>query len=50
VDNLVLSNTQAVGWANQTGANLLVNGKVVRSATGNASAGLDWTDWNVSDL
>ena len=50
VDNLVLSNTQAVGWANQTGANLLVDGHVVRSATGNASGGLDWTDWNVGDL
>ena len=50
VDNLVLSNTQAVGWANQTGANLLVNGQVVRSATGNSSGGLDWTNWNVSDL
>ena len=50
VDQLVLSNTQAVGWANQTGANLIVNGQVVRSATGNASGGLDWTNWNVSDL
>ena len=39
---------RAVGWANQTGANLIVNGQVVRSATGNNSPGLDWASWNVS--
>ena len=50
VDNPVLSDTKAVGWANQTGANLIVNGQVVRSATGNNSPGLDWANWNVSDL
>ena len=50
VDNPVLSDTRAVGWANQTGANLIVNGQVVRSATGNNSAGLDWASWNVSAL
>ncbi len=50
VDNPVLSATKAVGWANQTGANLIVNGQVVRSATGNNSPGLDWANWNVSDL
>ena len=50
VDNPVLSDTRAVGWANQTGANLIVNGQVVRSATGNNSPGLDWASWNVSDL
>ena len=50
VDNPVLSDTPAVGWANQTGANLIVNGQVVRSATGNNSGGLDWANWNVSAL
>ena len=50
VDNPVLSDTKAVGWANQTGANLIVNGQVVRSATGNNSPSLDWASWNVSDL
>jgi fructan beta-fructosidase len=50
VDNPVLSDTRAVGWANQTGANLIVNGQVVRSATGNNSPGLDWGNWNVSTL
>jgi levanase len=50
VDNPVLSDTRAVGWADQTGANLIVNGQVVRSATGNNSPGLDWASWNVSTL
>ena len=50
VDNPVLSDTAAVGWADQTGANLIVNGQVVRSATGNSSPGLDWASWNVSAL
>ena len=50
VDNPVLSDTRAVGWADQTGANLIVNGQVVRSATGNNSPALDWASWNVSTL
>ena len=50
VDNPVLSDTKAAGWADQTGANLIVNGQVVRSATGNNSPGLDWASWNVSTL
>jgi fructan beta-fructosidase len=49
-DNPMLSDVKAVGWANQTGANLIVNGQVVRSATGNSSPDLDWQSWNVSDL
>jgi fructan beta-fructosidase len=50
VDDPVHSDTKALGWANQTGANLIVNGQVVRSATGNNSPGLDWASWNVSAL
>jgi len=49
-DNPMLSDVKAVGWANQTGPNLIVNGQVVRSATGNSSPDLDWQSWNVSDL
>jgi len=50
VDNPVLSDSRAVGWADQTGANLIVNGQVVRSATGSNSPALDWASWNVSSL
>jgi fructan beta-fructosidase len=50
VDDLVLSDAKANPWANETEANLLVNGQVVRSATGNSSPNLDWASWNLSDL
>jgi len=36
--------------APQTAVNLLVDGRVVRSATGTGSDGLDWVSWKVSDL
>lgn len=36
--------------APQTTVNLIVDGHVVRSATGPGSGGLDWVSWNVSDL
>lgn len=36
--------------APQTTVNLVVDGRVVRSATGTGSGGLDWVSWKVSDL
>lgn len=50
VDQITLSDVKATGWDAQTGANLLVNGQIVRTATGNNSGQLDWTSWNVADL
>ncbi|MGO4298956.1 GH32 C-terminal domain-containing protein [Leifsonia sp. RAF41] len=50
VDNIVFSDAIAQPWNSETGANLLVNGKVVRTATGNDSGTLDWRSWDLSDL
>ncbi len=50
VDNIVFSNVAAGPWDFETTANLVVDGKVVRSATGNSGPGLDWASWDLSDL
>ncbi|MGH3417155.1 MAG: glycoside hydrolase family 32 protein, partial [Actinocrinis sp.] len=50
VDDLVFSPVAAAGYNNETGVNLLVDGKVVRSATGGDAEALDWTSWDVSSL
>ena len=50
VDNIVVSDTKAAPWDAQTGANLLVDGQIVRTATGNDSGNLDWTSWDLRDL
>jgi len=53
VDQIVFSSVpNAVGGEpdNQTTVNLVVNGQVVRTATGQNSERLAWTSWNVSDL
>ena len=50
VDNIVFADTIAKPWNTETGANLLVDGKVVRTATGNNSGTLDWQSWDLSDL
>ncbi|MDQ4501366.1 GH32 C-terminal domain-containing protein [Sinomonas sp. ASV322] len=53
VDNFVFSSVPnaAGGEADtQTTVNLVVNGQVVRTATGQNSEHLAWASWNVSDL
>jgi levanase len=50
VDNIVFSDNIAKPWNSETGANLLVDGKVVRTATGNDSGTLDWQSWDLRDL
>lgn len=50
VDHVVFSDAAAKPWAHETTANLLVDGKVVRTATGNNGVGLDWVSWSLADL
>ena len=50
VDHIVFSDTAAAPWSQETTANLVVDGQVVRSATGTNSPSLDWKSWNLADL
>lgn len=47
VDHIVLSDTQAARVSQETSVNLLVDGKVVRSATGADSEALDWASFDM---
>ncbi|MFJ4815961.1 GH32 C-terminal domain-containing protein [Streptomyces sp. NPDC088801] len=47
VDHIVLSDTQAARVSQETSVNLLVDGKVVRSATGADSETLDWASFDM---
>ncbi|MGP4052284.1 GH32 C-terminal domain-containing protein [Streptomyces sp. 2A115] len=47
VDHIVLSDTQAPRVSQETSVNLLVDGKVVRSATGADSETLDWASFDL---
>jgi levanase len=50
VDEIVFSDAVAQPWNTETGVNLLVDGEVVRTATGNDGGGMDWASWDVRDL
>lgn len=50
VDHIVFSDAAAAPWSQETTANLVVDGEVMRSATGANGTSLDWTAWDVADL
>ena len=50
LDHVVLADQPAQLRSGATVINLVVDGEVVRSATGNNSETLDWASWNVSEL
>ncbi|GJF35026.1 hypothetical protein KNE206_77260 [Kitasatospora sp. NE20-6] len=47
VDQVVLSDTQAKPQSSETAVNLIVDGKVVQSATGSDSETLDWASFDL---
>lgn len=49
-DQFVFADQPAFPRSIETAANLLVDGEVVRTATGPNSETLDWSNWNVRDL
>lgn len=50
VDHLVLSAEPAQARSDETSVSLVVDGEVVRTATGRNSEHLDWTSWDVSEF
>ncbi len=50
LDNVVLADSPALVRSSETTVNLVVDGQVVRSTTGNDSEGLDWNSWDVSEF
>ena len=50
VDHIVFSPEAAIPVSTETAVNLLVDGEVVRTATGPNSETLDWANWDVRDL
>src|SRR5829696_1971959 len=49
-DQFMFSDRPAFPRSTETAVNLVVEGRVVRSATGKDSEHLDWNGWNVHDL
>jgi fructan beta-fructosidase len=50
LDNIVFSGEAAVPVSTETSANLVVDGTIVRTATGANTEALDWVGWDVRDL
>jgi fructan beta-fructosidase len=49
-DEFMFSGSPASQWDDETAVDLVVDGQVVRSTTGQNSEALDWASWNVRDL
>lgn len=50
LDHVVVGDEPSQPRSSETTVNLVVDGEVVRSATGNDSESLDWTSWDVSEF
>lgn len=50
LDHLVLGPEPAQPRSDETSVNLVIDGEVVRTATGRNSENLDWVSWDVSEL
>jgi fructan beta-fructosidase len=50
VDHIMFADQPAFPRSTETAVNLLVDGEVVRTASGKNSENLDWSAWNVGDL
>ncbi|MET8102740.1 GH32 C-terminal domain-containing protein [Streptomyces sp. NPDC005236] len=50
INFLIAGGNHPAGYANPTAVELLVDGKVVRKATGSDDEALNWNSWDVQDL
>ncbi|MGR0220034.1 GH32 C-terminal domain-containing protein [Agromyces sp. ZXT2-6] len=50
VDHLVLDGEPAQVRSDETSVNLVVDGEIVRSATGRNSENLDWASWDIAEF